>query len=57
MNNPLVSIIVLIYNRELSVGYCIDSILNLIYKSFELPILREYISNINCVRKQCVRLF
>ena len=41
MSNPLVSIIVPVYNRELSVGYCINSILNLEYDNFELIIVDD----------------
>lgn len=41
MNNPLVSIIVPVYNRELSIGYCLDSILNLSISNFELIIVDD----------------
>lgn len=41
MNTPLVSIIVPIYNRELSISYCIDSILNLTYRNFELILVDD----------------
>lgn len=41
MSNPLVSIIVPVYNRGLSVGYCINSILNLDYDNFELIIVDD----------------
>ena len=41
MNNPLVSIIVPVYNRELTIGYCLDSILNLSISNFELIIVDD----------------
>lgn len=41
MSNPLVSIIVPVYNRELSISYCVSSILNLDYDNFELIIVDD----------------
>ena len=41
MSNPLVSIIVPVYNRRLSIGYCIKSVLNLDYDNFELIIVDD----------------
>lgn len=41
MSNPLVSIIVPVYNREQSIGYCLSSILNLDNDNFELIIVDD----------------
>ena len=41
MFNPLVSIIVPVYNRERSISYCISSVLALDYENFELIIVDD----------------
>lgn len=40
-NNPLVSVLVTAYNRQLYIGECIESVLNSFYKNFELIIVDD----------------
>ena len=39
MNNPLISVVIVVYNAEATIGYAIDSVLQQTYKKFELIII------------------
>lgn len=38
MNNPLISVVIPAHNREKTIGYCIQSVLNQTYQNFEILI-------------------
>ena len=62
MNNPLVSIIVPVYNNRAFFGQCIDSIKNQIYKNIECIVVDdgsdgEYADHYDTFKDNYIKIF